>query len=390
VPYNGYAYVIRYDSGVLVAHPELDSDPTLLRKILGRVLLKTENSTASITTLFRQAQQRGERLVSGEVEMDGIQQVFTGCRLPKLNAIVAIHQSVSSIQESIESLIKPMAQLCYVLTAFVLLGTSLITVYLLGRYEDNLTQTNASLEREVSERTRSLLRTRNAVVFGLARLAESRDRDTGKHLESIRSYVTILASELAKHHQEIDHHYVADLAVASSLHDIGKVGIPDAVLLKPSQFSDAERNAMQMHTELGSECLSAIQKQLGDDDFLQRAQEIAIGHHEHWDGSGYPHGLQRNEIPLAARIVALADVYDALTSSRPYKETMSHAEARQWIVSQYETQFDPEVVEAFVAREQDFARISASNVVEQPADGQPSANSTEKMSLSLDEILTNR
>jgi response regulator RpfG family c-di-GMP phosphodiesterase len=191
----------------------------------------------------------------------------------------------------------------------------------------------------------------------LAKLADSRDKDTGDHLERIRSYVTILATELAKTNPEIDHNYVADLAVASSLHDIGKVGIPDAVLLKPAALNPTERSAMEMHTLLGGECLAAIRKHLEEDDFLELAEQIAIAHHEQWDGGGYPHGIRGKDIPLAARIVALADVYDALTNARPYKQPISHGETREWIATRYATHFDPAVVEAFVAREEDFLRV---------------------------------
>jgi putative two-component system response regulator len=147
--------------------------------------------------------------------------------------------------------------------------------------------------------------------------------------------------------------------VASSLHDIGKVGIPDSILLKPGPLSPDERQTMETHTTLGSDCLAAIRMNLGEDDFLAMAQQIADSHHENWDGSGYPHGIQGNQIPLAARIVALADVYDALTSTRPYKSPLDHVEARDWIVARYAQQFDPAVVEAFVARETDFQRVNS-------------------------------
>jgi len=132
------------------------------------------------------------------------------------------------------------------------------------------------------------------------------------------------------------------------------------VLLKPGKLSPTERRAMQLHTELGGECLATIKKQLGGDDFLELAQQVAVAHHEHWDGGGYPNQLQGKKIPLAARIVALADVYDALTSVRPYKGPYAHEQTRDWIVAHYGTQFDPAVVEAFVACEQDFARINQS------------------------------
>ena len=242
-------------------------------------------------------------------------------------------------------------QVGYVLTAFIVGATALLAVFLINRYEASLADANSSLEKQVSERTR------NAVTFGLAKLAESRDSDTGEYLERIRSHVTILATELAKANSDIDHRFVADLALASSLHDIGKVGIPDTVLLKPGQLSTS---AMELHTMLGSECLAAIQKQLEEDDFLELAQQIAIAHHEQWDGNGYPYGVQGKDIPLAARIVALADCYDALSTSRPYKDPVPHTEVREWIVTRYGTHFDPIVVEAFIAREQDFVRVNQS------------------------------
>ena len=127
---------------------------------------------------------------------------------------------------------------------------------------------------------------------------------------------------------------------------------------------------MQMHTVLGGECLAGVERMLGDrDPFLDIGREIALAHHEQWDGSGYPHGLQGKQIPLSARIVALADVYDALTSNRVYRPAVAHDVAREWIVSNYGSQFDPEVVEAFVARETDFAKISGIVAQEQRAAG---------------------
>jgi response regulator RpfG family c-di-GMP phosphodiesterase len=278
--------------------------------------------------------------------------------LPTLNSVLAIEQAVASIDQSAAELVKPLFQVGLVMTIAVVGATSLLTMIVVSRFESTLTTLNGSLAREVEQRTQSLVKTRNAVVFGLAKLSESKDKDTAGHLERIRSYVTFLASHMAKANPQITHHYVANLAVASALHDIGKVGVPDSVLLKVGRLNPSERRAMQMHSDLGGECLAAIQRQLGDDDFLQLGQEVAVAHHEQWDGSGYPHGLQGKEIPLAARIVAVADVYDALTSHRPYRPALSHAEAREWIVSHYGTQFDPEVVEAFVAREGDFARLS--------------------------------
>ena len=360
IPHDGFVCIMRSDNGAMLCHPNLENDPGLLRLFPGHYLLMTEGGSAPITQLINEAVQKNSRLVTGKVELEGSLHAFTGFRLANANAVLAVYQSDIAIDLFIASTIQPVMQVGYALTIFIVGATGFITIFLINRYEASLVEANSLLEKKVEERTQSLIRTRNAVIFGLAKLSESRDRDTGEHLERVRSYVTILASELAKTNIEIDHHYVADLAVASALHDVGKVGIPDAVLLKPGPLTQTERRAMELHTVLGSECLAAIQQQLEEDDFLALAQQIAASHHERWDGSGYPHGLQGKNIPLAARIVALADVYDALTNSRPYKGPVSHAETREFIASCYATHFDPAVVEAFVAREEDFLKVNQS------------------------------
>ncbi len=369
VPHNGFLCVMRRDNGAMLCHPDLQQDPGLLRLFPGRGLLLRGDQSAPITQMASQAEASSSKLITGKVALDGEVHVFTGLSLPKLNVILSVYQSDMSIDFFIASVIRPVMQVGYVLMVFIVGVTAIVTIFLVDCYEAGLTEANARLEKKVNDRTKSLVRTRNAVVFGLAKLTESRDRDTGEHLERIRTYVTILATELAKGNPEIDYRYVADLAVASSLHDIGKVGIPDAVLLKKGELTPAERRAMELHTVLGGECLAAIQTQLEEDDFLEVAHQIAIAHHEQWDGAGYPHGLQGKQIPLAARIVALADVYDALTTTRPYKGPSSHAEAREWIATRYATHFDPVVVESFIAREADFKRISASHFSE-PQDQQ--------------------
>ena len=195
-------------------------------------------------------------------------------------------------------------------------------------------------------------------VFGLAKLAESRDNDTGEHLDRIRLYVTILAAQIEKVGEKRGKNYIETMALASSLHDIGKVGIPDSVLLKPGHFTGEEREIMETHAALGGDCLKAIGKQLGDDDFLQLARDIAYGHHEKWDGSGYPFGIAGDAIPISARIVALADVYDALRSRRPYKNPMPHEKAKAIIIEGRGSHFDPQVVDAFIQCEELFVEVS--------------------------------
>lgn len=360
IPHDGVLCFMRRDNGALLCHPDLKADPGLLRLFPGRCLLINDESSGPITQLVQKAESQRLPIVSGKVELDGQLHTFTGFSIPSINAILGVYQSDSAIASFVASTIRPVMQIGYILAAFVVGATSMITVLLLNRYEAGLAEANEKLEFQVTERTQSLVRTRNAVTFGLARLAEFRDIDTGKHLERIRSYVSILATEMARTNTEIAPSFVADLTAASSLHDIGKVGIPDAILLKPDLLNPHERKAIEMHTALGKECLAAIRNQLGADDFLKVAEQIAASHHEHWDGSGYPQGLHGKEIPLAGRIVALADVYDALTSDRPYKKAVSHEAARDWIVTRYAQQFDPAVVEAFVSREEDFRRVCLS------------------------------
>ena len=175
------------------------------------------------------------RAVTGKVDLDGDVYVFTGFAFPNSNVTLGVYQSDMAIDLFIASTIRPVMQVGYVLVAFVVGGTAIVTMFLINRYEIGLKEVNAQLEVQVQDRTRSLLNTRNAVTVGLARLAESRDKDTGEHLERLRSYVTILASELAKTNPEIDHHFVADLSVAATLHDIGKVGIPRRCLAERGQ-----------------------------------------------------------------------------------------------------------------------------------------------------------
>ncbi len=205
------------------------------------------------------------------------------------------------------------------------------------------------------------LESRDVLLFSLAKLTESRDPETGLHLDRMREYCRILAQELAgwnKFNHKIDGEYVELLYLTSPLHDIGKVGIPDCVLLKPGRLTKEEFDIMKRHTIIGGETLSAVTKAHPEARYLAMARDIAYTHHEHFDGTGYPFGLRGSEIPLCGRVTALADVYDALTSHRVYKRKMSHEEARSIIIEGTGTHFDPDLVEAFLRREQDVIRIA--------------------------------
>lgn len=205
------------------------------------------------------------------------------------------------------------------------------------------------------------LESRDLVIFSLARLAESRDTDTGAHLDRIREYCRVLAEELSRtepYCYEVDTDYIQAIYVTSPLHDIGKVGIPDSILLKPGLLLPDEYEIMKQHTEIGRATLEDALTAYPSADFLRVARDIAWTHHERFDGTGYPRGLRQEEIPLCGRIVAVSDVYDAITSRRPYKAAFSHDDARREIVGGRGRMFDPGVVDAFLRRESDFVRIN--------------------------------
>jgi putative two-component system response regulator len=204
------------------------------------------------------------------------------------------------------------------------------------------------------------LETRDVAIFALAKLAESRDPETGAHLERVMNYSRVLAQQLpASGHfaDEVDAEYVRLVYATSPLHDIGKVGIPDSVLLKPSRLSDREFEIMKTHTTIGAQTLDAAVARFPKTRFLRMAREIAATHHERFDGTGFPAGLGGDAIPLCGRIVALADVYDALTSKRVYKDAFAHDIAKDIIVKDAGTHFDPRIVEAFQAAEPAFVAV---------------------------------
>jgi putative two-component system response regulator len=204
------------------------------------------------------------------------------------------------------------------------------------------------------------LETREMVIFALAKLAESRDPETGHHLERVQRYARRLAEALAQSQRFascIDVDFIRLVYQTSPLHDIGKVGVPDSVLLKPGRLSDDEFEIMKTHTTIGATTLEAALRNYPQARFLQVARDIASAHHERWDGGGYPAGLVGESIPLAARIVTLADVYDALTSRRVYKDAYTHQVAREIITTESGSHFDPDVVKAFLSVEEDFIDI---------------------------------
>ena len=206
------------------------------------------------------------------------------------------------------------------------------------------------------------LESRDVTIFSLAKLAESRDPETGKHLERMREYSRVIANHLslvAKYSGIVDGGYAQQIYLTAPLHDIGKVGIPDEILLKPDRLTVEEFEVMKTHTVIGGETLDASAKAHPEAEYLRMARDIAYSHHEKYDGSGYPYGLAADDIPLCGRIVALADVYDALTTRRVYKPAYCHDVAKTIILEGSGTHFDPDIIQAFIANEDRFVQIKS-------------------------------
>lgn len=226
--------------------------------------------------------------------------------------------------------------------------------------EKDLTE-RVKLERKLAESFDQLKQTQSAAILGFARLTEYRDKNTGKHLERIREYTRVVATalaELPQYRNYISDEYIEDLCLSSILHDVGKVGIEDSILTKPGKLDPNEFKRIKDHTKFGGDALSEADSHITKESFLTIGKEIAYYHHEYWDGNGYPKGLKGKTIPLSARIVALADVYDALTSDRSYKHAMTHEEAVEIIKSESGTHFDPDIVNVFLENQEVFKRIN--------------------------------
>jgi response regulator RpfG family c-di-GMP phosphodiesterase len=214
---------------------------------------------------------------------------------------------------------------------------------------------------DVVETNRQLIKTERATILALAYQAELRDMETGKHLERTAHYVRLLAEELSmlpKYRTYLTPSYIADLTKSAPLHDIGKVAIPDAILRKPGKLTPEEFETIKKHCEYGLKVLKIADEKLNFRSYLKIAIQIVSTHHEKWNGTGYPMGLKGDSIPLSGRIMALADVYDALRSDRCYKKAYSHEETRAIISQEKGKHFDPEIVDVFSGIENKFHEIS--------------------------------
>jgi response regulator RpfG family c-di-GMP phosphodiesterase len=228
------------------------------------------------------------------------------------------------------------------------------------KVEDELEKYSRHLKQLVEEKVQEISASQMATIYALIKLAESRDDETGAHIERTASFCRLLAEKarlIPEYAEEVNDTFLETIFKASPLHDVGKVGIPDNILLKPDKLTDHEFEIMKTHVQIGYDALVNVAQQYDKNEFLKMGMEIALYHHEKWNGSGYMKGLTGDAIPLSARIMALADVYDALRSKRVYKEAFSHEKSMEIIISDKGSHFDPVLVDIFVQHQEEFRSL---------------------------------
>ena len=231
----------------------------------------------------------------------------------------------------------------------------------LENYRTGLEKMIEEQTRIITARTRRISQIQEQIIMGMATLIETRDNSTGKHVKNTKTYVRMIANELKERGlfaEELTDDYIVNVCKAAPLHDVGKIKISDAILRKPARLNEEEYNAMKLHTVYGKEIINEIIGGVEDPDYVKIAEDIAMYHHERWDGTGYPIGLKGEDIPLCARIMALADVFDALYEERCYKEPIRPVyKIMQTLKEGKGTQFDPVITEVFISMEQDIKEM---------------------------------
>lgn len=233
----------------------------------------------------------------------------------------------------------------------------------LREHEENLDQMVQERTSQLLQRTEEMSEIKEATILALSSLAATRDNETGNHIRRTQKYIRLLALHLQRHSrfkEFLTEENINLLYKLAPLHDVGKVGIPDHILRKPGKLTKEEFAIMKTHAELGGNAIAVAENEVNNrSHFLRIARQIAVGHHEKWDGSGYPYGLRGDDIPIPARLMALADVYDAMSSRRVYKDAMHHDEVVATIIEAKGQHFDPDIVDAFVEIQNKFKEIAA-------------------------------
>lgn len=345
LPAGGFACLLDED-GFIACHPELRHDPSLRDVNLGG-----ESFTAI-------GEEEGDELASleaGTVTTGNMRFAFDGkhyvstVKDEATGVQLVVHQPVSGLAAASRHITAGMVLVGLAIGAIICGATALLGFLLVRAHDREVLRWNDELEARVEEQAGQIRRAHRGIIFGIAKLAEYRDNETGMHVERMCAYSKVLAQELSRRGVGIDDEWIEQLRLAASLHDIGKVAIPDSVLLKPGRLTDEEFVVMRTHAQTGCDALEAVKEEVGEDELLEMGIEISGAHHEKWDGSGYPNGLAGTDIPLSARIVAVADVFDALMSKRVYKPAMPFEEVESIIEEGRGQHFDPAVVDAFHA-----------------------------------------
>lgn len=311
------------------------------------------------------------RFVVGESEHVAVARI-----LPGRAGYLLLVQDIDTIDKTTATLVNALPAISGLTMVWMSFLLSIAVYLLWARMYDDMDEQRSRSASESHRQVQDLVRTRDAVIFGLAKLADSRDPETGEHLERISVYSTLLTTAAArdpKFQGVITPSLTRLIGISAALHDIGKVGIEDRILRKPGRLTPEEFKTMQEHSNIGGDCLREIEQRLGSSNFLQLAREVAYAHHENWDGSGYPRGLAGTNIPLAARIVTIADVYDALSGKRVYKEAFPHKECVRIIRAEAGKKFDADLVRVWLTIESKFEAIAGQFTINQPSGGTAAA-----------------
>ncbi|MBX3377296.1 MAG: HD domain-containing protein [Phycisphaeraceae bacterium] len=349
----------------IICHPRLRQQPDLCGLDLSNFEVAGTAGTTRLAHLPRHV------TASGRMKVDRSGMHYIAARyLPDQKARILVQQPESGLLALGDAVSLGNVVRVGAVVGGLLSLTGVASLVLIRRHDRVLERINAGLEDQVRRRVGESLRARHAIIFGLAKLADCRDTDTGAHLDRICAYSEALARHMLD--ATMTDEWIENLKLAASLHDIGKVGVPDQVLLKPGSLTPAERRIIQRHAATGASTLEAVRDRLGDDPLLDMAIDVARCHHERWDGRGYPAGLAGESIPLAARIVSVADVYDALTSARVYKPALSHDEAIRSIRADRGAAFDPRLIDALERCHEVFRSIRSS-LADEPAEARRAA-----------------
>ncbi|MCP5020984.1 MAG: HD domain-containing protein [bacterium] len=340
---NRLAYVLDSD-GNISCHPDIRDRPKLRDVNLGiEPFLNADGVAQGTVGSADKGFVRGGLI---DLTAKGLHYLAT-IKDPNSKAQLVVHQPVSRLAATGTKVTSGLLSNMLVIGGLLVGLTAILALVLTRAHDLSLASWNDKLEDLVGDRTDELLQSHRTILFGISKLAEHRDTDTGQHVERICQFTGLLADEWRRRFGGLTRQWIQDARLAASMHDIGKVSIPDSILLKPGPLTNAEFTEMKLHTEVGERALMAVRNQLHDTTLLDIGIEIAGGHHERWDGTGYPRCLRGENIPLSARIVAVADVFDALMSKRPYRDPLPFEEVVNIIHESAGSHFDPMVIECF-------------------------------------------